>query len=149
MSETHEKPRKLRIKKKHVVILACLVVLVLVGISYFTWMQPEEQPVRGTAGGKKHPGTLLPIKQNGKWGYIDKSGKIIIKPQFDDAWFFSEGLARVGFGEQRGALKWLPESLRGSLGLAHVKTVYKYGFIDKTGTMVIKPQFDNAMSFSE
>ena len=30
-----------------------------------------------------------------KYGFIDKSGKMVIEPQFDDAEPFSEGLAKV------------------------------------------------------
>jgi len=37
----------------------------------------------------------------GKWGYIDKTGKIVIEPQFDDAYYnFHEGLASVGVGDK-------------------------------------------------
>jgi len=43
-----------------------------------------------------------------KWGYIDKTGKIVFEPQFDNAGYFSEGLAGVRIGK-------------------------KYGYIDKTG----------------
>ena len=32
---------------------------------------------------------------NGLWGYINQDGKFVIKPQFDEAGPFSEGLARV------------------------------------------------------
>ncbi|MDY5615840.1 MAG: WG repeat-containing protein [Helicobacter sp.] len=53
---------------------------------------------------------------------MDKSGKIVIKPQFDFAWSFSEGLALV--------------ELNG-----------KYGFIDKSGKIVINPQFDEIDHF--
>lgn len=38
---------------------------------------------------------LFPVVQNGKWGYINKIGKIIIKPQYGYAKHFSEGLAPV------------------------------------------------------
>ena len=58
------------------------------------------------------------------WGYIDRSGKTIIFPRFDDAFPFSEGLAAV-----RSHGKW--------------------GFIDRNGKWVIKPRFDNADRFSE
>src|SRR3990170_1437960 len=68
--------------------------------------------------------TLFPIEQNGKWGFIDKTGKYVINPQFDYVFSFSEGLARVRLGG-------------------------KWGFIDKTGKYVINPQFDGADSFSE
>jgi uncharacterized membrane protein len=45
------------------------------------------------------------------WGYVDKTGKIVIHPQFDDARNFSEGLAEVRIGK-----RWI--------------------FIDKTGKYV-------------
>jgi hypothetical protein len=32
-----------------------------------------------------------------KFGYIDKTGAMVIPPQFDDAKAFSGGLAAVGF----------------------------------------------------
>ena len=39
-----------------------------------------------------------PVKIGGKWGYMDTSGKLAIQPQFDEAGFFSEGLADVCVG---------------------------------------------------
>ena len=59
-----------------------------------------------------------------KYGFIDKSGKVVIEPQFDDAEDFSEGLAQVG---KDG----------------------KWGFIDKSGKVVIEPQYDYVGDFSE
>jgi hypothetical protein len=38
---------------------------------------------------------LYLVKADGKWGYIDAEGEIVIKPQFDFAREFSEGLALV------------------------------------------------------
>ncbi|HEB7570868.1 TPA: WG repeat-containing protein [Campylobacter coli] len=49
--------------------------------------------------------------------FIDKSGKIVIKPEFDDVGDFKKGLAKV--------------ELNG-----------KYGFIDKSGKIAIEPKFD-------
>lgn len=74
----------------------------------------------------KHEG-LFRIRENGKFGFIDKSGKVVIKPQFDSAEDFSEGLAQVSSSDKPG----------------------KYGYVDTTGKMVISPQFDKADSFSE
>ena len=45
---------------------------------------------------------LFPISLKGKHGYIDDSGKIVIKPRFDDAWSFSEGLAPVLIDDKWG-----------------------------------------------
>ena len=57
------------------------------------------------------------ISENGS-GH--KTGEIVINPQFDYAGCFSEGLAVIRVGDQNTG---------------------KFGFIDKTGQMVIKPQF--------
>jgi WG containing repeat len=67
------------------------------------------------------------ISALGKTGYIDRTGKQVIKPQFADAEAFSEGLACVRVD----------------------KIDAKYGFIDKEGTLVIQPRFDEAESFSQ
>ena len=41
----------------------------------------------------------------GKWGFIDKQGKIIITPQFDAVGKFSQGLAPVRVGNATNG-KW-------------------------------------------
>jgi YARHG domain/WG containing repeat len=67
---------------------------------------------------------LFLVEQDSKYGYIDKTGKIVIEPQFEDAEDFSEGLASI-------------------------KIDGKYGYIDKTGKIIIESQFDMAVKFSE
>lgn len=69
-------------------------------------------------------GDLIRVKIDGQWSFLDKNGEFAIKPKFDDAWNFNEGLAGV--------------KLNG-----------KYGFIDKNGEFVIKPNFDDAWYFRE
>jgi hypothetical protein len=61
-----------------------------------------------------------------KWknGYFDLSGKLCVKPQFDDAGNFSEGFAPVTMGQN-------------------------CGYIEKSGEYVIKPQFQSCGGFSE
>src|SRR5215210_5075611 len=53
---------------------------------------------------KKETSGLFPVRQDGKWGYINKAGEVVIKLQFDDAWDFSEGLAYVRVGSRRGII---------------------------------------------
>jgi len=42
------------------------------------------------------------VRTGGRWGFIDKSGKIVINPQFDEAMAFTDGLARVKVGHKTG-----------------------------------------------
>jgi WG containing repeat len=48
--------------------------------------------------GEMASGDLRPFQQSGKWGYTNKDGQIVIKPQFSLAGRFSEGLALVWTG---------------------------------------------------
>jgi hypothetical protein len=57
-------------------------------------------------------------------GYIDRSGKQVIEPQFDDGDWFSEGLAAIKLGK-------------------------KWGFIDSKGDRIIEPQFIEVAHFYE
>ena len=74
---------------------------------------------------EKAPVELFVLRQGEKSGYMDKTGKMVIKLQFYGANDFSEGLACVCMRD------------------------CKSGYIDKTGKMVIAPQFDSAGDFSE
>ncbi|MCH5302957.1 MAG: WG repeat-containing protein [Prevotella sp.] len=101
---------------------------------------------------------LALIKQNGKYGYIDKNGNIVIRPQFDEAYDFSDGLARIvsngkhGYINKNGTIVINPQYDKiddFSEGLALIKQKEKCGYIDKSGNVVIKPQFDEAYDFSD
>lgn len=100
----------------------------------------------------------------GKWGYIDKTGAVVIKPIYSAAWPFSEGLGEVrtsdgksGYINNAGKMIVAPISSMGSNpfsgGLAGVyigeSSKGLWGFIDKTGAMVIEPQFEAAGPFSQ
>lgn len=102
---------------------------------------------------------LFPIRMNGKYGYINKEGGVRIKPQFNFAFKFSDGLAPVKVGKLFGFIDTFGEmAIRPSFtspsdfheGLASVKDpeTGKWGYIDKTGDMVIEPR-DNNTDFSE
>lgn len=94
------------------------------------------------------------------YSYIDKAGKVVIDAgQYEGAAGFSDGLAAVkvahkgwGFIDRTGSLVIPPRfgSVSGfSEGLAAVLLDDKWGFINKTGTLVIESQFDWAGPFSE
>lgn len=65
---------------------------------------------------------LFPVQQEGQWGYIDATGRLVIPPQFERAWPFSGNRALV--------------QLEG-----------RFGYIDRTGRLVIPAQFDRAWDF--
>jgi hypothetical protein len=98
------------------------------------------------------------IREDGKFGYIDNTGKVVIPVQYENTFGFREGLAGVringkhGYIDRTGRLV-IPAIFDSTYafreGLAWVKQDGKYGYIDKTGKMVIPPQFDDAEDFSE
>src|SRR5690625_1903603 len=61
---------------------------------------------------------LFPVELDGRWGFIDREGDLVIAPEFEEA---------KGFYEGRAAVK--------SNGL--------YGFIDSEGRIVIEPQYES------
>jgi HEAT repeat protein len=101
-----------------------------------------------------------------KTGYLNKQGYWAIKPQFDIAYPFVDGLAcilvkgRYGFIDKKGQFVIQPTFFEAggfSDGLAPAclypekasDEPVKWGFIDKSGQFVIKPQFDSVLGFSE
>ncbi len=65
------------------------------------------------------------MKIGDKWGYIDKTGKIVIEPKYDNnASYFSEDLA----GE---------------------RVVEKWDFIDKTGEIIRQTKSDNTWKYTD
>ena len=50
---------------------------------------------------------LAPVKQHGKWGFIDPAGNVVIGFQFDQVKPFSEGLAAVNVGAWQNEDGWI------------------------------------------
>jgi len=101
----------------------------------------------------------------GKYGYADKTGKLVIPAKYDLVRDFSDGIAVVGTLIEGKSHEFLygfvntagqevvPVGYVGaqdfSEGLAAIKKDGKWGFIDKTGKVVIPMEYDYAGSFSE
>src|SRR5947207_10919077 len=108
----------------------------------------------GTMAQEPNEPPVFPVWDGGKTSYIDNSGKIVLTVPYSGS-RFSEGLARVtvnsqtGYIDRTGKLVIGPLALGGrdfSQGLAMVEsnerctyaeTEQKYGYIDKTGALVI------------
>ena len=82
----------------------------------------------------EEPG-LFPAQEGGKFGYIDSRGRMAIKPEFDWAFGFSNGLALVNIGGIRNEMGFVIGG--------------KWGYIDQRGRVVINPRYDDAKEFSE
>lgn len=67
---------------------------------------------------------LAPVRIGLSWGYINKTGNVIVAPRFESAEPFADDLALVS-----------------EHGL--------FGYIDRTGSYVIKPQFNSAEGFAD
>lgn len=95
----------------------------------------------------------------GKAGYIDKRGKMIIEPGASFVTGFSEGLAAFcdksglwGYISRDGKIKISPVYQSAepfSEGLARVKLNNKYGFIDKNGKTICEFKYDFAGEFKD
>jgi hypothetical protein len=110
-------------------------------------------------GGGLYRGKYAPVVayMKGAYGFINKTGKIMIPPQFIFADHYSDGLARVNVGssgwgyiDKKGSIVIEPTFFAATVdnlpqkfseGLAAVKVDGKWGYIDKKGKMVIVPQF--------
>ncbi|MBE6737133.1 MAG: WG repeat-containing protein [Ruminococcaceae bacterium] len=100
---------------------------------------------------------LYIIEVDEKYGYINKSGSVVIKPQFDDAGRFSDGLATVGIDGKYGVIdnkgKYVISPQYDdidyfSCGLCAVRVNDKYGYIDKTGKVIIPIIYREANTMS-
>ena len=94
-----------------------------------------------------------------KFGFINKSGKIVFDYVFDDATDFTYGMAYVmnarmnGFMTPDGNMKIPLENMAGNPfkeGLSDVNTKdFKIGFIDTTGKTIIDFKYEETSGFSE
>ncbi|BAY10510.1 WG repeat-containing protein [Calothrix sp. NIES-2098] len=103
--------------------------------------------------------SLFLIIENNKWGFIDRNGEIVIKPQFNYAQDFVE--ERAAFKGSNG--KWGLIDPKGKVIIqpkfdkidyfyeqrAAVNIGNKWGFVDTNGNFIIEPQFEKVDRFFE
>ena len=143
---------------KRILVLFCLLAAIL---------------ALGSCSGKPNTGdtvlpqdfsdTLLPFEADGKWGYINPKGEVIIEPVYAYAGYFSEGLAIISDGELYGYINTrnqvvIPPRYTGAgefaNGCAAVCTgdwqtgAALWGFIDTTGKEIVSPRFLYAENFT-
>ncbi len=100
------------------------------------------------------------VMKDGKTGFRDLDGNVVIEPKYESAEMFSEGLSAVtltkdgltGYINTKGEMVIPPTfEYAGSFGngLASFRANDLYGFIDHTGKEVIAPQYAWVDQFSE
>ena len=123
-------------------------------------VDPEEEKVKSAKEARcaEDADLLFLVRRNDKYGFIVKTGKIVIPCKYEYADDFSEGLARVKINKKYGFIDKTGEEVIPckyeyaddfSEGLARVEINKKYGFIDKTGKVVIPCNYDDVNNFSE
>ncbi|MBR0599915.1 WG repeat-containing protein [Sinanaerobacter chloroacetimidivorans] len=134
-SDHDRKRRYLKTQLAQGIVAFCLLVAFIFGLlSYMDWKNSDPISITENIDWVLEPeyeGSwpqftegLVPLSEQGKYGYLDKTGKSVIPFQYDSAWNFSEGLAAV---ERKG----------------------KWGYIDKEGRQKIPMIYDSAMDFNE
>lgn len=81
---------------------------------------------------------LIPYEENGKFGYQDSIGNIIIAPKYDYVKDFSQGFAQVNIGGSYYVTEWGYTYFKGG----------KWGFIDSTGKEITPIKYDDISDFS-
>ncbi len=90
-----------------------------------TWLRYQVVKEEDKDVDLQYHNSLLRVFNSGRYGYVDKTGKMIIPFQYEDAKDFSEGLA------------------------AAKKIFSKYAYINSKGDVIIPAQFTKAGNFSE
>jgi hypothetical protein len=101
---------------------------------------------------------LARVKVNGKWGFIDQNGEMIIDAIYSEAYNFNEGIATVvlngkfGFINSKGEIAIETKYVDAgdfNEGLAAVNSKGKWGFINKKGEEIIPFEFSAVRDFHE
>lgn len=122
---------------------------------------PTNASIPKAEDGVKTPeaqGRLFPVQVNGKWGYIDRSGTLIVPPQFEAAEPFAEGLGvvkrlgRYGAVQSDGTMAIQPIFSKlhpPSEGLLAYQESGRWGFLSSSGRKVIETRFEEVRPIHE
>lgn len=110
---------------------------------------------------------LFPIKVNSRYGYMNRQGEVVIEPQYESAYDFREGIARVHNGsvsysylDTKGNVIWKDHDDKDSGWGGHFEDglqvigMYRGGehlraYINRKGETVIQFFFNKAQEFHE
>lgn len=144
--------RRTPARKGSRILMTVIVVVSIIAaaVGYWWFNRPPGEYKMDNSG-------LYPINVEGKWGFMDKTGKTMIPPQFNGHGEFSEGLAQIlvgnkwGYVNTKGTVAITPQFEWADCfryGRAMVMIGNQYGFINKDGKYVCNPDFEWAGQFS-
>ena len=107
---------------------------------------------------------LFPVKSDGKYGFIDRQGRLEISASFDETTGFAEGLAAVAINGKWGYIDEAGKTIiepkyttyannQFSEGLAAINegdySKGRWGFVNTKGAVIIPPVYELAGFFKE
>jgi hypothetical protein len=108
-------------KSKNIIIMlffSIALFAIFIGLAYKTQKQLSFKKI----GEYQENMIVIKDKKSGKYGYMNRDNQIVIKPTYQEAKYFQEGLAPV--------------------------KLKKWGYIDKTGKTVIEFHYDSCNCFN-
>ncbi len=142
--------------------LASMVAVVGGGLGIWKWLQPNAA-IFSYFNGEKSPAAstnnslLYAIQKDGKRGYIDKAGKLVVKPVLPMNLAIGENSivdvdGKCSSNEFSNSIRVSPKSKKSAdfnEDLIPIEVNEKCGFINSQGKVVILPKFDDVSFFSE
>ncbi len=113
---------------------------------YDLHIQIQKKLYKHKIGKKIFYNHLSIICHNGKYGYINEKGEIVIPINFDRAFNFCDGLALVEIN-----CKQIPscgKNTNGQTFIGTIKSGGKWGVINTKGEYIARPQYDYLSSFN-
>ena len=113
----------------------------------FKWEEPAPEKLE-----------IFKFCRNGKWGYKNQKGAVVIQPAYDEAFQFAEGFAcveqkeKLGYIDKEGnvVIDFIYDCANSfSDGLACVTKDDKTGYIDATGKYVFEPIYEKGTPFKD
>jgi hypothetical protein len=111
-------PRRKQVSRSVLCYVAAVIMLMLPALCLGQIPPPPNE--HGATGNQP----LRPTEKDGKWGYVDATGSVVIPPQFDSAAPFSDGLAVVELN-------------------------HRFGYIGPDGRFVVQPKYYKAEPFKD
>ncbi len=138
-------------------ITIILLLIACIGIGVFFWINNGKSD-EDVLSNDLFSSEYIKVGTQGKFGIIDKTGKTIMSPKFDDIIVYDDSdIVAVksedkwGFSDLSGNILVKPEYEQvGSFGQSNLAPVMlggKWGYVDRTGNKVVDSIYYNASSF--